>query len=218
MTPFQAYNRRSQWTLETLGGASGGKSIFGFVGASVQTIRFEAQNLGSYGKHVHVDISVSVSGLEASYGFTKNLIEELAAISLEYITPQKDEQTIWLNCKRPGEMRIGDLTGPCTMVSFDVAKASLGAEIKKYAGSTYLFFGHGRVVQDQGPGWLDRMIDKLENGDTWGGYTKKFVQNHGLFSNANAVCNVEVNGLTPGGGIENKVGFYSGYITATTIR
>ena len=217
MVPFQAYDRKSNWTLETLGGSSASKGAFG-LGAAIQFLRFKATHLGhSIGRNVHVDLHVEASGLEADYSWSKNLIEEVTSIGLEYITPQNDQQTVWLNTKQPGELKVGDLSGPCSIVSFDAGKFSIGKEIGKLAGSTYLFLGQGKAVQDNAPDWLNRMLEKFENGDTWGSYTKKFVKNHGLFSNANAVCNVEVNGVTLGGGFENKVGFYSGYIALKNL-
>jgi hypothetical protein len=110
---------------------------------------------------------------------------------------------------------IADLLGPCCPVSFDVGKVSLVKELGKYAGETYLFMGRGKTVMDQTPDWMDRMLDKLENGETWGSFNKKFVQNHGIFSNARAVCKVDINGLSPSAKIENKISLFSGQISGS---
>ncbi len=212
----EVYNKLSNWTLETSGGISGSKGFWIFS-AGTQRVGFEAQSIKRH-EHLKVQLTATLSGFEIGLGVGKDLLEELAGISLEFLQPQFDEQPIYINYKNPAELKIADMLGPCILVSIDVGKVSAVKELAKYAGNTYLFLGQGKVVFDQAPDWLERMLKKLENGDTWGSYNKKFVEGHGIFSNARAICKVEINGMSPSAKAENKIGFFSGQITGSFPR
>jgi len=219
MTCIASYDKRSNWTLETLGGITGSKGFLGVVAGGIQTVRFEAQNINrSTHNHKKLTLEVTATGFEIGKSIGKDLLEELAGVSIEFVKAHYGEQPIYLNQKDHTELKMADMMGPCSLVTFDVGKVSLVKELKKYAGNTYLFIGQGKTVVDRSPDWLERMLKKLENGDTWGSYNKKFVKGYGVFSNARAVCKVEINGVGAAAKVDNKIGFYSGQITGSNFH
>jgi hypothetical protein len=83
---YSSYNVKSDWSLETFGGVSGSKGIGSFFSAGVQRINFGAKyvNLSNH-KHKTVDLAANLSGFDVGIGIGKDLLEELAGMSLEYL-------------------------------------------------------------------------------------------------------------------------------------
>ncbi len=212
---FTTYSGYSDWTISTTGGVAASKGFLCFS-ASIQTLFLTAKY---YNKNTReqkrVDFKVELTGFEVGASIGGDIVEEVTGIGLEYIKTNDADQRVYLNVKDSSSPKIADLLGPCAMVSFDVGKATYIKEHKKYAGNTYLFLGWGKTVMDTDPKWLNNMLDKLENGDTWGSYNKKFVENHGILSNSRAVCSISLDGLSASAKIDNKIGLFSGQISGS---
>lgn len=207
------YKYKSSWNLKTKGGLTGGKGFFNFLSAGVQSIDMEAQRItNNIVVEERIKLKVSLSGFDIGVSFGKDIIEEISGISASIITESKNSSPIYMNNKLGNSLTANHLLGPCNLISIDAGKVNYIKELAKFRGSTFLFLGWGGAVMDKSADWFERMLNKLENGDTYGSYTKKFVEDHGLFSNANAVCKVDINGLEASAKVDNKMSFYSGQV------
>lgn len=207
------YKHKSMWKLRTLGGATGGGGIFSFLSAGVQYVEMEAQRItNNIVVEERIKLKVTLSGFDVGVGIGTDLVEEVTGVSASIITESKKKPSVYINNKFGYTLTADDLCGPCNLISIDVGKVNYVKEVAKYKGSTLLFLGWGGAVMDKSPDWFENTLKKLENGDTWGSFNKKFVEDHGLLSNAKGVCNVDINGLEASAKVDNKMSFYSGQV------
>lgn len=213
MKRIGTYKHKSSWVLKALGGATGGVGFFKFLSSGIQTVNIEAQRItNNIVVEENIKLKMTLTGFDIGVGIGKDLVEEITGVSVGIVTESKKKSPVYINSKFGSMLTAGDLCGPCNLISIDAGKVNYIKEVSKYKGAAFLYLGWGGAVMDRSPDWFERMLKKLENGDTWGSYNKKYVENHGLSSNAKAVCNIDVNGLDASAKIENKMSFYSGQI------
>lgn len=213
MGAITTYKHKSNWVLKTGKGVTGGVGFFKFLSAGVQNIDLVAQRISNnIVVEEQVKLKMSVSGFDIGKSIGVDVVEAVTGISASIVTESKKTPPIYINSKFGTYLTASDLIGPCNLISIDAGKVNLVKEVKKYMGSTFLFLGWGGAVMDKSADWFENMLNKLENGDTWGSYNKKYVENHGLLSNAKAVCRVDINGLEASAKVDNKISLYSGQI------
>lgn len=208
---FGRYMKPSKWVLQTNGGLAFGKGI-GPLGCGVRFINFVAIGYDSQ-NHISniLKLKMSVSGFQVSAEKSVDVLDEIAKIQVSGIL-SSEATPVLINEKNGAELKTLDFIGPCSIVSCDVSKISVGTEIKKYGGGTYLFLGQGKIVADMSPNWLENVLAGSNRG-TLGGNVVQFNKGEGIFSNARAACSIDINEAGAFAKMETSVALFSGQIT-----
>ena len=220
---MSVYNLESAvWGLRTAGGVALSKG-FGAFGISVQggarSINLEARRYDYRTKSLaRMKLQMSLTGFEISIEKGKDLLEEFTGISISRIVCENDYTIPLVNQKNPTEMQTHEFTGPCSIVSFDIGKVSVGKELIKHSGATYLFLGQNTTIADTSPDWLQRVVDNSTSG-TLGGNVYNFNKGSGPFSNARAATRIEINEVGMGAKVVGaSIAMFSGQITVTGME
>lgn len=156
---------------------------------------------------------ISLTGLGASFGLSKDLIQEIAGVSVARQAPDYNGNFLYLNNKNQTELSSFEFNGPCSLISYSGLKVNLLTDLKDYAGQTYLYIGQGTTVVDKSEDWLKRIVDNSTS-STLGGNFKTFNAGNGPFSNARAICPLNLIDKNLGAKFECSVAIFSGTVTS----
>jgi hypothetical protein len=220
------YSYRSAWSLRTAGGQSLGKGIerMGLsVGGGMRTVDMvayrheEAASGYGMGKNFELKLKMTLTGVQFSIEKGADLIQYLTGAQVSVFRRETDRTAIMVNQKNPRELQTSDFLGECALISYDFGKATVGQELAKLAGKTYLYLGMGTTIIGSNPNWLQEVVDNADR-PTVGGNWKKFNANDMPLCNARAASVIELNERSLGAKLEVSVALFSGQIAATGMN
>lgn len=221
---FGTYTVRSRdWSLRCADGKSLSKGI-GACGLSIGgkaislRVLAEKQSVGNQ-KARKMSLQLTLTGVELSFEVGKDLLEAVTGLSIAYTKPDTSNSVpVYINSKNPALMNTTDFFGPCALITYSVAEASLLKDLGKYQGRTFLLFNMGSVVADRSPDWLTKVIDATDGKSTLGGCFKAFNAQGSVFNNAFAAVKLDTTDFALSAKLKGAgIGLFSGSVTMTSF-
>jgi hypothetical protein len=160
---------------------------------------------------------MSLTGMQFSLEKGADLIQYLTGAQVSVFRRETDRTAIMVNQKNPRELQTSDFLGECSLISFDFVKASVGQELAKLGGKTYLYLGMGTTIIGSNPNWLQEVVDNADRATLLGNWMK-FNANDMPLCNARAASVIELNERSLGAKLEVSVALFSGQIVATGMN
>lgn len=179
-----SYDIKSSWELSSVQGVEISIGICNMLKAKARRYTMCADLIGGHSSS-HLQLGMELIGIETNLSVSRDVLNAIKNIKFFV---GSGRQRLFINRKNPTEMQSFDFRGPCSLISFNLAKVTGVTTIGTFAGGTYLFIGQGTTVLDQDPNWLQRVVDNTAGRSTLGQCSEQFYHISNLFANARAVC------------------------------
>lgn len=222
---FGSYRIRSnKWTVRCQNGKSLSKGLGACglsIGGKAISMKILAEKFRS-GREpgAAMTLQLSLTGIELSAEVGVDLLESVIGLQLAYTKAASDGSLpLYLNSKNPGDLSSHDFTGPCALISYAVGEVTIGMELPKIAGKTFLLFNMGAVVADVSGDWLTRVVDSTEGKSTLGGCFKAFNADGSIFNHARAAVQLDLTDFSSACRVKGVgVGLFSGTVAVTKFE